>query len=169
MSAERTIDTARRDGEAAALRAKRWSYDRIATELGYHDRSHARKAVQRAILATVREAGEEARALELEQLDRMAEACWVIIEKIHYAHSQGRVIKLDDVPLLDDGPTLAAIDRLLKIQERRSKLLGLDAPVTIRHLTEDVVDAEIRELEARLAGRASAGEAATSAGSASTS
>ncbi|GAA2395473.1 hypothetical protein GCM10010404_61300 [Nonomuraea africana] len=59
--------------------------------------------------------------------------------------SQGRVVRLgqpfidddgnaavDDgrgEPLEDDAPVLAAIDRMLKIQERRAKLLGLDIPV----------------------------------------
>jgi hypothetical protein len=33
------------------------------------------------------------------------------------------------VALEDDAPVLAAVDRLLRIQERRAKLLGLDAPV----------------------------------------
>ncbi|WP_188195602.1 hypothetical protein [Nonomuraea sp. SYSU D8015] len=33
----------------------------------------------------------------------------------------------DGAPLVDDGPKLAAIDRLLKIQARRAALLGLDA------------------------------------------
>jgi hypothetical protein len=35
----------------------------------------------------------------------------------------------DGAPLLDDAPVLAAVDRLLKVQERRAKLLGLDVPV----------------------------------------
>jgi hypothetical protein len=32
--------------------------------------------------------------------------------------------------LADDGPVLQAIDRLIRISERRAKLRGLDAPVT---------------------------------------
>lgn len=159
---ERSIDNAERDNSAAKLRAQGWSYERIASELGWHDRSGARKAVQRAIVATVREAGDELRVLELERLDRLYEKAWEILERVHYAHGNGRVVMLDNVPVLDDGPTLAAMDRMLKIQERRARLLGLDAPVTVRHQTIDALDAEIAELETRIAGRAAADEASSS-------
>jgi hypothetical protein len=49
-------------------------------------------------------------------------------------------------------PVLQAIDRLLKIQERRARLLGLDAPTQhrVNVLSEDAIDAEIARLEAEL-------------------
>lgn len=48
---------------------------------------------------------------------------------------------------------LGAIDRVLRIQERRAKLQGLDAPVTqkIEVLTEDVIDRAIRDLNEEMA------------------
>jgi biotin operon repressor len=48
-----------------------------------------------------------------------------------------------------------AVDRCLAILAQRSRLLGLDAPArsTVTVLTEDVVDAEIKRLEAELAER----------------
>ena len=57
--------------------------------------------------------------------------------------------------LLDDGPVLQAVDRLLKIADRRAKLLGLDAPkrVEVSDGTPDL-DAAVRELEAELTRRA---------------
>jgi len=43
--------------------------------------------------------------------------------------SNGQVVKMEGQPLEDDGPVLSAIDTILKIESRRAKLLGLDAPV----------------------------------------
>lgn len=40
-----------------------------------------------------------------------------------------------DEELLDSGPVLAALDRVLRIQERRAKLLGINAP---KKVTADV-------------------------------
>ena len=52
-----------------------------------------------------------------------------IAERFHVAISNGRVVYQGENPVKDDGPALQAIDRLLKIQERRARLIGLDAPV----------------------------------------
>jgi hypothetical protein len=74
--------------------------------------------------------------------------------------SHGRVIKDDfDEPILDDGPTLSAIDRILKIQERRAKFLGLDAPQRHEVVSVDAIDAAIADLNAQL-GRDQARETA---------
>ncbi|MGW1433116.1 hypothetical protein ACWD6K_31410 [Streptomyces sp. NPDC002431] len=124
----RTLTTAERDAAAADLRSKGWTYRRIAAQLGYNHRADAYNAVQRVLKETVREAGEELRTLELERLDALYAAATEVLEREHVTVSNGRVVDLNGMPLPDDGPVLAAIDRLLKIQERRAKLLGLDAP-----------------------------------------
>ncbi|MFD8667068.1 hypothetical protein ACFV1U_16945 [Streptomyces microflavus] len=124
----RSLTTAQRDAEAARLRTQGWTYQRIADHLGFKQRADAYNAVKRVLDATVREAGEDIRALELERLDRLEAAANEVLEREHVTVSNGRVVALDGAPLPDDGPVLAAIDRLLKIQERRAKLLGLDAP-----------------------------------------
>jgi hypothetical protein len=93
----------------------------------------------------VQEPAEELRQLELMQLDELARAARAVLERKHLMVSHGKIVRLgqpfvnddgnaevDDgrgEPLKDDAPVLAAIDRLLKIQERRAKLLGLDIPV----------------------------------------
>lgn len=153
---ERRINTAERDAQAARLRAQHLTYDQIATELGYADRGHAYQAVQRALLAAVKEPAEELRQLELERLDTLARTCEGILARHHVMVSHGRIIKDDDGQvLLDDGPVMQAVDRLLKIQERRAKLLGLDTPVkadvTVHQV--DARDAELMEMinEARAA------------------
>lgn len=124
----RSLTTAERDAEAARLRSKGWQYPRIAAQLGFKHRADAYNAVQRVLKETVREAGDEIRTLELERLDALYAAASDVLEREHVTVSNGRVVDLLGTPLPDDGPVLAAIDRLLKIQERRARLLGLDAP-----------------------------------------
>lgn len=148
----KSIETAKRDGEAAQLRANGKTYDQIATELGFSDRSLARRAVERALAAAVREPADELRQLELIRLD----ALWVEAVKVmtteHITVNNGRVIEVDGIPLKDDGPTLQAIDRLLKIMERRAKLIGLDSAAKVEVLSVDALDREIARLTAELGG-----------------
>ncbi|MFC9752994.1 hypothetical protein [Streptomyces sp. NPDC056921] len=146
----RTLTTAQRDAEAALLRSKGWTYPRIAAELGYGHRADAYNAVQRVLKETVREVGENVRALELERLDRLEAAANEVLEREHVTVSNGRVVDLQGAPIPDAGPVLAAIDRLLKIQERRAKLLGLDAPlkrdVTLTDERAAAIEALVEEL-----------------------
>ncbi len=125
---DRDLETAERDAEAARLRKRSWTYQQIADHLGIN-RSSAYQAVQRVLKETVQEPAEDLRTLELERLDDMAQAVLKVLEKHHVTVSNGRIVFLGDEPLIDDAPVLAAVDRLLKIQERRAKLLGLDIPV----------------------------------------
>lgn len=144
----RTPETAERDARAAELRGRGWSYRKIAAELDLTV-SNAHAAVQRALQATVAEAAAEVRQIELERLDRLYKAAVKVLERDHITVSQGHIIRtrvLDDDgnpivlgykgngepiykerDLLDDGPTLKAVETLLKIQARRAALLGLDA------------------------------------------
>lgn len=141
-----------RDASAARYRAEGWTYNRIANELGFANPGGAHKAVQRALKASVRDANDTAVHLELNALDEMAREVWAVLQRNHVVVSQGRVVELDGVPIPDDAPVLAATDRLLKIQERRAKLLGLDMPTRskVEVITESTVDAAIAELEAQI-------------------
>lgn len=159
----KSLETAKRDAEAAQLRAEGKTYDQIAEALGFSDRSLARRAVERALAATVREPADELRQLELIRLD----ALWVEAVKVmtteHITVNNGRVIEVDGVPLKDDGPTLSAIDRLLKIMERRAKLVGLDSATKVEVLSVDALDREIERLTAEL-GASETGEATAAEG-----
>ncbi len=101
-----------------------------------------------------REGAEELVAVQLERLDFMYDAVLRVLETEHYTVSQGRLIYLheDAPPLADDSPVLAAVDRLLKIENQRAELLGLKAPTksTVTHAAADV-DAAVAELAAELA------------------
>lgn len=150
----RTVDTAARDARACELRARGCSLQRIADELGYSDRSAARKAVERALDGTVAEDADVLRRLELARLDRLHCEALAVLETEHVIVSQGRIVRDDQGKAIpDDAPVLAAIDRLLKVSDRRAKLLGLDAPARIRAtvITEDMIDAELERLTRVLA------------------
>lgn len=103
--------TRARDREAKALELRKAgaSFPAIGQALGISDEG-ARKAVSRALARVAQQTDESAteyRALELERLD----------------HMQMKIARQ-----VNDGH-LGAIDRALRIMERRAKLLGLDAPV----------------------------------------
>lgn len=95
------------------LRLRGGTYREIAEEAGC-SLSHAWRLVTRAVEAWNEEAAEGAevlRRIEAERLDGITRRLW---------------------PLIDcDDPALPAVDRMLRVMERRAKLLGLDAPAKI--------------------------------------
>lgn len=144
----RTIETAERDAEIA-----RYCVHHTITAAAAHfglNKSTISRARNRAIAEAVRPAGEEALGAELVKLDLYEAAVLEVLRANHVYVSDGRIIRDNDpdaTPLLDYRPVLMAVDRGLRISERRARLLGLDAPTKqqIHVLTEDVVDAALRE------------------------
>jgi hypothetical protein len=167
----RTAATIKRDHKAAELRGQGWSFDRIADELGFASRGKAHEAVMRAYAEIPSEASEQAKALDLERIDRLIEKAWEIMLRDHVTVSQGRVVgkvvgvERDDngdplydgkgepvliyEDILDDGPALAAIREIRGLLERRAKIMGYDAPVRSRVevVTSDMIEQEIMRLE----------------------
>lgn len=149
----RTVETAEREAEACRLRSRSWSYQQIADELGYANRSAAYKAVKRGLLAVVKEPAEGLVQLQLDRLDAMAREVLAIIDREHLVSSAGRlVLGQDGNPVRDDSVRLQAIDRLLKIEERRAKLLGLDSATKVEVKSSGGLDEALRELETELRG-----------------
>ena len=103
------IDQAKRVARALELRQQGYSFGEIAAELGWRTRQAAFEAVSRALEETVSEPAAEVRKLELLRLDRLEKLLW---------------------PRADAGDP-KAVTGLLKVQERRAKLLGLDAPTKL--------------------------------------
>jgi hypothetical protein len=99
----RRATAAEKAKQALELRRAGWSYDDIAEEVGYANRSVAYKAVKRAIAAITRESATELLELELTRLDDM-------FSGLYEAARAG-----DNF----------SVDRALKIMEQRAKLLGL--------------------------------------------
>lgn len=92
--------------KALELRKAGISYQRIAEAVGYKDASGAWRAVKSALKKTLQEPSDDLRKLELERLDAAASAIYPSVKQGQYG----------------------AIDRWIRIMERRAKLLGLDAP-----------------------------------------
>ncbi len=157
----RTVESAKRDAEAARLRSRGRTYSQIAEELGFCDKGAAHHAVARVFDGFRVEARDLLIKMELDKLDMMTRSVIEVLETKHYVVSDGRIVHLGDKDdpdrreLLDDAPVLQAVDRLLKIADRRAKLLGLDAPkrIEVGDGTPDL-DAAVRELEAELTRRA---------------
>lgn len=149
---DRDPDTAARDAQACELRAQGLTYAAIGAELGL-SKSQAFEGVQRALRDTLQEPADDVRRLELIRLDELAQHARQVLLGTHYVVSQGRVVRLTrgGIPLEDDAPKLAAIDRLLRIQERRARLLGLDSPQRVS-IDAQLLGDDIRELIAALTG-----------------
>lgn len=101
--------TAKRRSQAIALRLAGMDYQTIAERLDYADRGAASKDVHRALEANLEAesvAAATLRELEVQRLDRMQAAAWA------------KAAKGD----------LKAIETVLKVIDRRARLLGLDRP-----------------------------------------
>lgn len=144
--------------KALDLRARGWTYRQIADRVGYTSPATAYRAVQIALDRQPFERAAEVRVLENEKLDLLEQVAQRELIRDALMVSHGRVVTIEiegeKVPLIDHGTKLTALASLLRIAERRAKLNGLDAPTRVSVLTEDAVDAAIRELEAEQAKRA---------------
>ena len=109
----RTIASYEKDQRALELRKEGHSYESISEQLGYSTRSASYKAVMRRLREVDRPAVSMLRELEVERLDAMLYAVW------------------DNVLQGDTN----AVTTALRISERRSRLLGLNAPHSIEART----------------------------------
>ncbi len=109
---------------ALQLRKAGASFEQVAKACGYANAGGAFKAVKTALKKTLQEPADDLRKLELARLDEAQAAIWAKVK----------------------NGDLKAIDRLLRISERRSKLLGLDAPVKLEGEVTHTVN--LQELDA---------------------
>jgi hypothetical protein len=126
--AQRAV-TAERRSKAIQLRLAGADWATIAARLGYSSPASACKDLSRALaahLATLSQATEELREMELMRLDRLRAAVW---------------------PVAIAGD-LRAVDTVLRISDRYVNLLGLAAPVQAEVLTIHAIEAQIRGLRA---------------------
>ena len=118
------LKTAALEAQCLHLRMAGYSHREIAAQLGiapssaYKRVRHAFDEVNKHNLDTA----EQLRALELLRLDELLSALW-------------------DTAIAGD---LKAVDRVLKVMERRAKLLGLDAPVMVE--TDGVIHIKVIDL-----------------------
>jgi len=110
-TSQRILKGREREAAAVKLRMGGATYEEIGASMGITAMA-AYKAVKRALARVITKTNEDAselRTLELQRLDKLLLALW------------GRAVKGDD----------AAVDRVLRVMERRAKLRGLDAPVQV--------------------------------------
>lgn len=113
----RRIEAIERQKQALDLRKAGATYDAIAKKLEYANGSGAEHAVKAALKATIQDSADDVRRMELERLDALLLQMWTQTQK----------------------GNLGAVDRVLRIMERRSKLLGLDAPTKQEIAVTEVV------------------------------
>lgn len=128
-AAEETERDQRR-AKCVDMRIKGNTFQAIADALGYANRDAAWRDWRRALELARAEANmelSEARAFELARLDAIDRIAWVQAE----------------------GGEMKALEVLLKVSDRRSKMLGLDQPVKHTINFEDI-DRAIAEYEQQL-------------------
>lgn len=108
-ASKRRIMAQEKKRRALEMRKVGATYEEIQRALGYKSVCSAWKAVQSALRSMIKEPAEEVRKLELARLDRMFRAYWP------------KVIQGD----------IQAGNLVLKIADRRARLLGLDMPVKV--------------------------------------
>lgn len=106
---KRDVNAAQRVALAVKLRAQKVKYEDIARMCGYGSAGAAHKAVMRELQRTVVTNVDELRREELESLERLELECWKIFSDKNREKGQ-----------------LFAVDRILAIKDRRSKLMGID-------------------------------------------
>ena len=127
-SEESEAEMRRRDARVYELRIQGNTLEQIASEVGYSGPSGAWQAHQRIKSEWIFESIEEARQLELMRLDELQVAVW------------DRAINGD----------LPAAHCVLKIMDRRAKLLGLDKPEKVEvnkwDFNAEDLDAEVQRI-----------------------
>jgi hypothetical protein len=100
-----------KENKVLELRRSGETWERIALAVGYANASGAQKAYARVVSRVQRESVDEIRDLELDRLDRIQRAFWT--------------------PAIVERDKRAA-EVVLKVMDRRAKLLGLEAPTRVQ-------------------------------------
>ena len=100
-----------KENKVLELRRSGETWERIAVAVGYANASGTQKAYARVVSRVQRESVDEIRDLELDRLDRIQRAFWT--------------------PAIVDRDKRAA-EVVLKVMDRRAKLLGLEAPTKVQ-------------------------------------
>lgn len=115
------------------LRRAGLTWQRIAEEVGYADHTGAYAAYKRAIKRTMQQPADELRNQEIDRIDRLQLAAW---------------------PNAMKGDTKSILT-IVRLMERRAKLLGLDMPIKIeQEITTweggESIDRAVKDLAALL-------------------
>lgn len=126
------LEVAERRAEVGRLTRKRWSSRRIAEHLGV---SHTTVSRDVDILLTELAANaiKDADKIRADELETLADTEAKVIEILDRVRAtESGTDKDGNEDGLDLDITLRAADRIVKVQERRAKLLGLDAAIEVK-------------------------------------
>jgi hypothetical protein len=121
--------------KAVVLRSQGKTWEEIAHAMGWKSKAVASNFVYHYLSdqAKKSEATVEAYREELiEKLDELEKECWAVLKRKHITVQNGKVVQIENEetgeysPVEDDAPVLQAADRILKIIERKAKLMGVD-------------------------------------------
>jgi hypothetical protein len=143
---ERHEAAIRRD-RVLELRDQGLTFKEIGADLGVTEQRawqiHKKALRERPVLAASAERDRERKEAQLAQIDEQRrdadmarEAVMSVLTARHITISNGIAVRVDGEPVLDDAPVLAAVDRLVRLDElltklndHEAKLLGLYAAV----------------------------------------
>jgi len=110
------------------------TFELIAKQVGFASAGACYNAYKRALVRTLQEPADAVREAEIARLDRLMQGVWTQALR---------------------GET-RSVDAVLRIMDRRARLLGLDAPIKqqleVNTYERDSIDAEVAKLAALLDG-----------------
>jgi len=123
----RDVNAANRAALALRLRAQKLTYEQIAQQCGYGSAGACHKAIQRELQRTLSTNVDELRREELDMLNRLHASIWpmAVLEVASFDQATTEPIAIDEKGKKKQ-PNLFAVDRIVAISERRSRLMGLD-------------------------------------------
>lgn len=149
MSDPNEYERAQRRAKLVELkRDGRYTWQQIADQCGYSSKGAACQDYHRILKAIHDETNaglDDIRRAHLEGLMEIRREAVEVMRRDHVHVSGGKIVRTElgvsagedgpvyelGDPLMDDGPTLAAIDRIAKIDAQIAQLLGLNAPTRI--------------------------------------
>lgn len=124
-----------RERKVLEMRLSGITFEVIAKNVGFASAGACYHAYKRALIRTLQEPADAVREAEIARLDRLMQGVWV-------SALRGEV---------------RSVEAVLRIMDRRAKLLGLDAPtkaqMEVTTYDRDSIDAEVAKLAAILDGR----------------
>lgn len=145
ISGAKAITAEQRTARAIELRLRNYTLQQIADEVGYSDPSSAFKAIMRGLAAELPEAQrDQLRRLEVAKLNALEEAhrpAATLGEIVHDA--AGDPLYDSDGHVLRYRPDEKAARIVLSCIDRRSRLLGLDAPQQVTLSTREGEPVEV--------------------------
>jgi hypothetical protein len=121
-------ETLKKEANVIQLRLAGATWTEIAAAVGYSGPSGAYGAYQRAAKRVIAPKIEELREMELDRLDRLQRGVWASAI----------------------GGNVRAVDSVLRIMDRRARLLGLDMPVRLDINAREEIIHEVERLAAEL-------------------